>query len=126
MLNLAPSTGATAAPIPYSSRAHAGRTLTPRRGARLNVGADHVDPEYLAPVRVAARRAELVAAGYRPDLATLAVRLEGRENTLLDAVDGAGLTNAEERELAAVQALLWTLHRERIPQDQTAPAEVLA
>lgn len=92
------------------------------RRARLNVGADHVAPVYLDPARVQARRAELVAAGYRPDLATLAVRLEGRENTLLDAVDGPGLTDAEERELRAVQSLLWTLHRER----ETATAGVLA
>ena len=87
------------------------RRLAGAHVARLNIGAGHVAPEYLGD-RAGTRRAALVTEGYRPDLATLAVRLEGRENTLLDAADALGLTDAEERELAAVQSLLWTLHKQ--------------
>lgn len=74
----------------------------------INLGLDHIEPPYLAAPRVTARRAELVAQGYRPDLATLAVRLEGRENTLLDGT-ASRLSQTEERELQAVQELLTTL-----------------
>ena len=112
MPNLRPPAARTDAPIPYSFLPHARLTRHGARRARVNIGADYVDPEYLAPSRVATRRAQLVADGYRPDLATLAVRLEGRENTLLDTDAEArpGLTDAEERELAAVQTLLSTFH----------------
>ncbi len=88
------------------------------RPGRLHLGERDVDPVYLSPRRVEARSAELIGSGYLPHLAALAVRLEGRENTLLDRTDGAGLDEREEGELRAVQALLATLddgHRRRGP-----------
>lgn len=93
---------------PASDRVLSRRTV--RRG-RLNIGADHVAAGYLDADRVAARRRELVATGYPVHIATLAVRLEGRENTLLDLLDVARVPGLDV-ELKAIQDLLWSLHME--------------
>ena len=81
-----------------------------RRRGGLRLGADHIDAEYLAPERVVKRRRQLQAEGYASPHAWLAVRLEGRENTLLDRADH--LTEIEEAELTTVQRLLSWLQQE--------------
>ena len=79
---------------------------------RLRLGADDVDALYVDPQRVKARRAELAAAGYPSHVATLAVRAEARENTLLDRTDGPGLNAREAAELRSLQRLLASLDAE--------------
>lgn len=77
----------------------------------LNIGSDHIAPNYLDAELVLARRIELCAQGYSVSGAAFVTRLEGRENTLLDRTD-LGLTPAESAELRALQTLLWELHAE--------------
>ena len=99
----------------------------------VRIGADHIDAQYLRPARVAARRSELEASGYPVHVQGLVIRLEARENTLLDSIgDGTGGEGleAEERELAILQRMLDTMQADAKARaaitTTPAPAEVLA
>ena len=91
------------------------RTAPTRRPSHrprgVQIGADHIDALYLAPARLRARRGELATTGYRPHAITLVLRLEGRENTLLDAL-ADGTDPHAETELRVVQRMLDTMQDE--------------
>ena len=82
-----------------------------RRQLGVKIGADHIDAQYLAPARLKARRSELATTGYPVHTITLVLRLEGRENTLMDAIAEGGGAQAEA-ELRIVQRMLDAMQAE--------------
>jgi hypothetical protein len=86
-----------------------------QRGAHIHLGLEHIAAEYRRPELVATRRDELVRHGYPLHVASLVVRLEGRENTLLDGLSDRAFTEPEFAELKVLQSWLQMYASEYAP-----------